>query len=86
MSLDVVIGLIGVIVTILVVVGMILITPRGVDSSQLPAEPPSSNDVVDGDGDPARTALSSTTNVAIRRVPAPTDARGLGSRQTRRQA
>jgi hypothetical protein len=32
MSLDVVIGLVGVIVTILVVVGMILITPRGVDS------------------------------------------------------
>ena len=31
MSLDVVIGLVGVIVTILVVVGMILITPRGVD-------------------------------------------------------
>ena len=33
MSLDVVIGLVGVIVTILVVVGMILITPRGVDAS-----------------------------------------------------
>jgi hypothetical protein len=31
MSLDVVIGLVGVIVTVLVVVGMILITPRGVD-------------------------------------------------------
>jgi hypothetical protein len=46
MSLDVVIGLVGVIVTILVVVGMVLITPRGVDSSQLPAEPPGSNDVV----------------------------------------
>jgi hypothetical protein len=45
MSLDVVIGLVGVIVTILVVVGMILITPRGVDSSQLPAEPPGSTDV-----------------------------------------
>ena len=29
MSLDVVIGLVGVIVTVLVVVGMILITPRG---------------------------------------------------------
>jgi len=40
MSLDVVIGLVGVIVTILVVVGMILITPRGVDSSQLPATRP----------------------------------------------
>jgi uncharacterized iron-regulated membrane protein len=46
MSLDVVIGLVGVIVTILVVVGMILITPRGVDSSQLPVEPPGTNDVV----------------------------------------
>jgi uncharacterized iron-regulated membrane protein len=34
MSLDVVIGLVGVIVTVLVVVGMILITPRGVDSSR----------------------------------------------------
>jgi hypothetical protein len=33
-------------VTILVVVGMILITPHGVDSSQLPAEPPGNNDVV----------------------------------------
>ena len=33
MSLDVVIGLVGVIVTVLVVVGMILITPRGVDPS-----------------------------------------------------
>jgi uncharacterized iron-regulated membrane protein len=46
MSLDVVIGLVGVIVTILVVVGMILITPRGVDRSQLAAEPPGSKDVV----------------------------------------
>ena len=46
MSLDVVIGLVGVIVTILVVVGMILITPRGVGTSQLPAEPPGSNDAV----------------------------------------
>jgi hypothetical protein len=46
MSLDVVIGLVGVIVSVLVVVGMILITPRGVDNSQLPAEPPASNDVV----------------------------------------
>jgi hypothetical protein len=33
-------------VTILVVVGMILITPRGIDSPQLPAEAPGSNDVV----------------------------------------
>ncbi len=46
MSLDVVIGLVGVIVTILVVVGMILITPRGVDSSHLLTEPPGSKDVV----------------------------------------
>jgi uncharacterized iron-regulated membrane protein len=46
MSLDVVIGLVGVIVTILVVVGMVLITPRGVDSSHFATEPPGSNDVV----------------------------------------
>ena len=46
MSLDVVIGLVGVIVTVLVVVGMILITPRGVDTSHLPAQPPGSNDRV----------------------------------------
>jgi hypothetical protein len=45
MSLDVAIGLVGVIVTVLVVVGMILITPRGVDNSRLPAEPPGINDV-----------------------------------------
>ena len=46
MSLDVVIGLVGVIVTILVVLGMILITPRGVATSHPPAEPPGINDVV----------------------------------------
>jgi hypothetical protein len=46
MSLDVVIGLVGVIVTALVVVGMILITPRGVDTSSLAAELPGSHDVV----------------------------------------
>jgi hypothetical protein len=46
MSLDVVIGLVGVIVTILVVLGMILITPREVKSSHPPAEPPEVNDVV----------------------------------------
>jgi uncharacterized iron-regulated membrane protein len=46
MSLDVVIGVVGVIVTVLVVVGMILITPRGVDNSHVAAEPPVSNDVV----------------------------------------
>jgi hypothetical protein len=46
MSLDVAIGLVGVIVTVLVVVGMILITPRGVDVSHRPAEPVVSNDVV----------------------------------------
>jgi hypothetical protein len=45
MSLDVVIGLVGVIVTILVVVGMILITPRGVDTSHLRAQPPAGNDL-----------------------------------------
>ena len=39
MSLDVVIGLVGVIVSVLVVVGMILITPRGVDNSHPSAEP-----------------------------------------------
>ena len=46
MSLDVVIGLVGVVVTVLVVAGMILITPRGVDTSHLPAEPPGSPDLV----------------------------------------
>jgi hypothetical protein len=46
MSLDVVIGLVGVIVTILVVVGMILITPRGVETSHPREEPPGINDVV----------------------------------------
>jgi uncharacterized iron-regulated membrane protein len=45
MSLDVVIGLVGVIVTVIVVVGMVLITPRGVDSSHFAAESPGSNDV-----------------------------------------
>ena len=57
MSLDVVIGLVGVIVTVLVVVGMILITPRGVISSQLPAEPPGSNDVVASTATPTQPAL-----------------------------
>ncbi len=33
MSLDLVIGLVGVVVTILVVLGMILITPQGVEPS-----------------------------------------------------
>jgi hypothetical protein len=73
MSLDVVIGLVGVIVTVLVVVGMTLITPRGLDTSHLPAEPSASNDLrsfdadadADADADPARTALSSTTKLAI---------------------
>ncbi len=46
MSLDVVIGLVGVIVTILVVVGLILITPREVETSLPPAEPPGTNDLV----------------------------------------
>ena len=55
MSLDVVIGLVGVIVTVLVVVGMILITPRGVDPSNLPAEPPDSNDVVASTPTPTAT-------------------------------
>ena len=55
MSLDVVIGLVGVIVTVLVVAGMILITPRGVDPSHLPAEPPDSNDVVASTPTPTAT-------------------------------
>lgn len=46
MSADVVIALVGVIVTVLVVVGMILVTPRGVDTARPPAEPPGSNDDV----------------------------------------
>jgi hypothetical protein len=33
MSLDLVIGLIGIVVTVLVVVAMILITPRGAEAS-----------------------------------------------------
>jgi hypothetical protein len=45
MSLDVAIGLVGVLVTVLVVVGMILITPRGVDNSHLAAKPPGNDDV-----------------------------------------
>ena len=56
MSLDVVIGLVGVIVTILVVVGMILITPRGVDTSHSLAEPPAINDVVPSRSTPTPTA------------------------------
>ena len=55
MSLDVVIGLVGVIVTVLVVAGMILITPRGVDPSRLPAESPDSNDVVASTPTPTAT-------------------------------
>jgi hypothetical protein len=45
MPLDAVIGLVGVIVTILVVLGMILITPRAVETPHAP-EPPGINDVV----------------------------------------
>src|SRR3954447_12044561 len=45
MSPDVVIGIVGVIVTILVVVGMILITPRGVETSNSPAPPAGVDDV-----------------------------------------
>ena len=55
MSLDVVIGLVGVVVTVLVVAGMILITPRGVDPSHLPAEPRDSNDVVASTPTPTAT-------------------------------
>ena len=55
MSLDVAIGLVGVVVTVLVVVGMILITPRGVDSSHLPAEPAGSHDVVASTPTPTST-------------------------------
>ena len=56
MSLDVVIGLVGVIVTVLVVAGMILITPRGVDPSHVAAVPPGSNDVVASTPTPTPTA------------------------------
>jgi hypothetical protein len=55
MSLDVVIGLVGVSVTVLVVVGMILITPRGVDASHIPAEPPGSDDLVASTPTPTAT-------------------------------
>jgi hypothetical protein len=44
MSLDVAIGLVGVVVTVLVVVGMILITPRGVAAPHRPARPPAGHD------------------------------------------
>jgi hypothetical protein len=57
MSLDVVIGVVGVIVTILVVVGMMLITPRGVETSHLPSR--SAADTPAGD-DPARSTPVST--------------------------
>jgi len=57
MSLDVVIGLVGVIVTVLVVAGMILITPRGVDPSHLPAQRPGSNDAVASTPTPTQPAL-----------------------------
>ena len=56
MSLDVVIGLVGFIVTALVVVGMILITPRGVDTSHPPAQPSGSTDVVAPTPTPMPTA------------------------------
>ena len=44
MSLDVVIGVVGVLVTILVVAGMILMTPRGLQSSRPPADSPGVED------------------------------------------
>jgi hypothetical protein len=55
MPLDVIIGLVGVIVTILVVVGMILITPRGVDTSRPLAEPPGIDDVASSTPTPTAT-------------------------------
>ena len=68
MSLDVVIGMVGVIVTILTVVGMILITPRGVGTSHSQRSRPASTtpDLRRRRRQrPARTALSTTTNAAI---------------------
>jgi hypothetical protein len=57
MSLDVAIGLVGVFVTVLVVVGMILITPRGVAEPHPAATAPSArNDVVASTPTPAPTA------------------------------
>jgi hypothetical protein len=40
MWLDLVVGVVGVVVTILVVVGMFLITPRGLEKPRPAAEPP----------------------------------------------
>ena len=57
MSLDVVIGLVGVVVTVLVVAGMILITPRGVDTSHLPAQPPGGNDLAASNATATQRAL-----------------------------
>ncbi len=58
MSLDVAIGLVGVFVTVLVVVGMILITPRGVDEPRpaAAAAPSARNDVVASTPTPTPTA------------------------------
>ena len=57
MSLDVVIGLVGVIVTILVVIGMMLITPPGVETSHVRSQ--SAADTPAGD-DAARSTPVST--------------------------
>jgi len=45
MSLNVVIGLVGSIATILVVVGMILLTPQGVEPSRTREDAPAVDDV-----------------------------------------
>lgn len=52
MSLDLLIGIIGVVVTILVVAGMILITPHGTTTRPRPAP-----DADEGDGDDAPPAV-----------------------------
>ena len=44
MSLDLVIATVGVIVTILVVIGMVLITPRGVETARRPRRSVASDD------------------------------------------
>jgi hypothetical protein len=58
MSLDVVIGLVGVTVTILVVVGMILITPHGVETSHLHSQSVAETPGVDDVAPPTPVATS----------------------------
>ncbi len=58
MGLDVLIGTAGAVVTVLVVIGMILITPRGATTRPVPAEDPGA-DTVREDA-PARPPATTT--------------------------